>query len=107
MPATIYYDQDADPTLLAGSRVAVIGYGSQGHAHALNLHDSGLAVCVGLHSGSASRARAAAAGLEVRDVAAATADADVVVMLVPDPVAGEVYRTAVRPSLQPGALLLF
>jgi ketol-acid reductoisomerase len=107
MPAKIYYDQDADLALLAGAKVAIIGYGSQGHAHALNLHDSGIDVRVGLHEGSTSRGKAEAAGLTVKSVAEATREADVVMVLVPDPKAGEVYRQHIGANLQPGALLLF
>ena len=83
--ATIYYDTDADPAALRGKTIAVIGYGSQGHAHALNLRDSGHDVVVGLPAGSRSRAKAEADGLAVRDVKEAARNADVVVILVPDP----------------------
>ncbi|HEV8632046.1 MAG TPA: ketol-acid reductoisomerase [Thermoanaerobaculia bacterium] len=107
MPAKIYYDQHADPTLLADAKVAIIGYGSQGHAHALNLHDSGIDVRVGLPETSASRAKATAAGLPVMSVAEAAHEADVVVVLVPDPKAGEVYRNHIAGNLKPGAMLLF
>src|SRR5215207_978311 len=84
-PAAVpFYDADADLGRLSGRAVAVIGYGSQGHAHAQNLRDAGVDVRVGLHEGSASRGRAAGAGLRVSSVAAAVADADVVSILVPD-----------------------
>ncbi len=73
--AKLYYDGDADPGLLKGKTVAVIGYGSQGHAHALNLRDAGVKVVVGLHTGSSSAAKARAEGLEVKSVAQASADA--------------------------------
>ena len=84
MTATMYYDNDADPAALAGQTVAIIGYGSQGHAHALNLHESGVDVIVGLAPGSKSRDLAAEAGLRVADVADAVKAADVIMILVPD-----------------------
>lgn len=105
--ATIYYDGDAELERLRGKRVAVIGYGSQGHAHALNLRDSGVQVVVGLHAGSASGARARQAGLEVISVAEAAAWADVLMLLVPDPCQPAVYRDAISPSLRPGSTLMF
>ena len=83
MTAKMYYDNDADPKALAGQTVAIIGYGSQGHAHALNLHESGVKVIVGLAAGSKSRAHAQEAGLEVADVAEAVRRADIVMVLVP------------------------
>ena len=84
MPATMYYDRDANPALIRSKKVAIIGYGSQGHAHALNLKESGVQVVVGLREGSASRAKAEAAGLTVRTVAEAAKWADVVMMTMPD-----------------------
>lgn len=98
---------DGDVDALRGRRIAVIGYGSQGRAHALNLKDSGLDVVVGLHEGSASAARARADGLEVRTVDDAAHWADFVVLLVPDPVAPQVYRERVAPHLEPGDMLMF
>ena len=105
--ATMYYDKDADLGLIRGKKVAVIGYGSQGHAHALNLRDSGVSVKVGLPSSSRSRAKAQAAGLEVDEVAAASKWADVIMVLVPDTTAAKLYKEAIEPNLAPGNLLLF
>ncbi len=105
--ATMYYDKDADLDLIQAKKVAVIGYGSQGHAHALNLHDSGVMVKVGLPPTSRSRAKAQAAGLEVDDVAQVSKWADVIMVLVPDTTAAELYRDAIEPNLAPGKLLLF
>lgn len=105
--ATLYYDQDADPTLLEDKTVAVIGYGSQGHAHALNLRDSGVNVVVGLHDGSKSRAQAEADGLAVHSVADATAAADIIMVLAPDTVQADLYRDEIGPHLEPGNTLMF
>ncbi len=105
--ATLYYDQDADLKLLEGKTVAVIGYGSQGHAHALNARDSGVHVVVGLHETSKSRAKAQADGLEVLSVADATRAADIVVILIPDTMQPAVYREAIRDNLKPGSMLMF
>ena len=99
------YDRDCPPRL--GEKVAVIGYGSQGHAHALNLRDSGEDVRVGLHAGSASRARAEAQGLRVTDVARAVQEADVVMVLTPDVGQAALYREAIEPHLRPGMMLMF
>ena len=82
--ATLYYEKDADPSLIGNRKVAVIGYGSQGHAHALNLSESGVDVRVGLREGSSSRAKAEEAGLRVLSVADAAAEADVIMVLLPD-----------------------
>jgi ketol-acid reductoisomerase len=105
--ATLIYDRDIDPAALAGQRIAVIGYGSQGEAHARNLADSGIEVVVGLRPGSASAERARSAGLEVVDAGTATASADVVMLLVPDTAAPGVYAREVEPNLRDGGLLLF
>ena len=107
MTARMYYDNDADPRALAGQTVAIIGYGSQGHAHALNLHESGVNVVVGLAAGSRSRAIAAEAGLKVMDVADAVKAADAIMILVPDTAQKAVYDADIAPNLKPGALLLF
>ena len=107
MTARMYYDGDADPSALEGQTVAIIGYGSQGHAHALNLHESGVDVVVGLAPGSKSRALAEAAGLRVTDVADAVRAADVIMILVPDTAQKAVYDAEIEPNLRPGQLLMF
>ena len=107
MTARMYYDNDADPAALEGQAVAIIGYGSQGHAHALNLHESGVNVIVGLAEGSKSKALAEEAGLEVRTVAEAVKAADVIMILVPDTGQKAVYDTEIEPNLRPGQLLMF
>ncbi len=107
MPATIYYEADADPTLIRGRKVAVIGYGSQGHAHALNLRDSGVDVRVGLRDGSSSVAKATEAGLRVLPVDQAVAEADVVMVLLPDTEQRSVYEESIAPHLDEGDALLF
>ncbi|HEX6230660.1 MAG TPA: ketol-acid reductoisomerase [Actinomycetota bacterium] len=105
--ATIYYDKDTDPSALAGQRIAVLGFGSQGHAHALNLKDSGHDVRVGLREGSSSRSRAEEAGLTVRPTAEAVAEADVTMVLLPDTAQAAVYRDEVAPNLEAGNMLMF
>ena len=105
--ATTYYDHDADLSLIQAKKVAIIGYGSQGHAHALNLKDSGVQVKVGLGANSKSIAKAQKAGLEVTTVADATKWADVVMVLVPDQTAAKLYAEEIGPNLTAGKLLLF
>ena len=105
--AELFYEDDADLSIIAGRKVAVIGYGSQGHAHALNLRDSGVDVRVGLREGSASRAKAQDQGLRVVSVPEAVQEADVVVVLAPDQVQRHVYRDDIAPYLKPGAALVF
>ena len=105
--ATLYYDKDADLSLLEGKTVAVIGYGSQGHAHALNLHDSGVDVVVGLYEGSKSWAKAEADGLKVKPVAEAAEAADVIMMLIPDTAQPQVYAEHIAPHLKEGDTLMF
>jgi ketol-acid reductoisomerase len=105
--ARMYYDKDADPQALAGQTVAIIGYGSQGHAHALNLHESGVDVVVGLAPESKSRGHADEAGLRVMDVADAVKAADVIMIAVPDTAQKAVYDSEIGPNLRDGHLLLF
>jgi ketol-acid reductoisomerase len=107
MPATIYYDTDADPALLEGSKVAILGYGSQGHAHAQNLKDSGVDVRVGLREGSRSWEKAEAAGLRVMTIAEACKEADIVVVLLPDTEQAAVYETDIAPNLDERNSLAF
>jgi ketol-acid reductoisomerase len=102
-----YYDKDADLSLIQGKKVAIIGYGSQGHAHALNLKDSGVHVKVGLAPTSKSIAKAQKAGLEVETVAAVTKWADVIMVLVPDQTAAKLYAEEIAPNLSDGKLLMF
>jgi len=103
----IYYDKDADISIIKGMRVAILGYGSQGHAHANNLKDSGVDVVVGLRTGSASAQKAAAAGLAVADVAEAVAGADLVMVLVPDEHQARLYRDTIAANIKQGAVLAF
>jgi ketol-acid reductoisomerase len=107
MTARMYYDADADPAALAGQTVAIIGFGSQGHAHALNLRESGVDVVVGLPPTSKSRRIAEDAGLRVADVADAVRGADVVMILVPDTAQKAVFEADIAANLKPGALLMF
>ena len=103
----IYYDKDADLKHLRGKTIAIVGYGSQGHAHALNLRDSGLNVVVGLHAGSKSKSKAEAVGLKVLSVAEATKAAEVIMVLLPDHLQGDVYRSEIEPNLKKGKTLMF
>ncbi len=105
--AKMYYDGDADLALIRAKKVAVIGYGSQGHAHALNLRDSGVDVRVGLPATSRSRDKAREAGLTVGNVAEVSQWADVIMILIPDTTAPKVYREEIEPNLAPGKLVLF
>jgi ketol-acid reductoisomerase len=105
MAATVLYEKDADRSLIAGRKVAIIGYGSQGHAHALNLKDSGVDVRVGLREGSSSVTKATEAGLKVLSVAEATAEADLIMILLPDTEHGPVYDAEIAPNLKPGDAL--
>ena len=105
--ATIYYDDSADLSLIQGKQVAIFGYGSQGHAHALNLKDSGVSVRVALGDGSRSRAKAEADGLTVTSGAEAAAWADVVMVLAPDTKQRAIYDESIAPNLQPGNMLMF
>ncbi len=107
MAVTIYHEQDANPELIQGKKIAVIGYGSQGHAHALNLKDSGCDVRVGLREGSSSRAKAEEAGLKVMGVADAAKEADLIMILAPDEVQAQMYEDEIAPNLNPGDTLAF
>ncbi len=107
MAVTIYYDADADLGRLKGRKIAVIGYGSQGHAHALNLKDSGLDVIVGLYKGSRSWETAQQAGLHVMTVEEAAQAGDLIMMLVPDQTQKDLYDRAIRPAMRPGKTLMF
>jgi ketol-acid reductoisomerase len=107
MPVTIYYDDDADLGLIEGKKVAVLGYGSQGHAHALNLRSSGVDVRVGLREGSSSWSKAEAAGLKVASIADASNEADVIMVLLPDTEQARVYKESIEPNLRDGDSLAF
>ena len=103
----IYYDKDADLNVLSGKTIGILGYGSQGHAHALNLKDSGQDVMVGLHPESSSRKLAEEAGLKVGDVQEVAKEADILMVVIPDHIQGDIYKTQIAPSLRPGSSLMF
>jgi ketol-acid reductoisomerase len=103
----VYYDKDADLSLIKGKKVTIVGYGSQGHAHALNLNDSGVKVTVGLRKGGASWEKAKNAGLAVKEIEAAVGDVDIIMMLMPDEHIAGVYRNQVEPHIKKGATLAF
>ncbi len=103
----VFYDKDADLAIIKSKKVSIIGFGSQGHAHAQNLHDSGVDVTVGLRAGSASAAKAAAAGLQVASIEEATASADVVMILVPDEYQAATYKAQIEPNLKEGTAIAF
>src|SRR5439155_26718125 len=105
--AKLYSEADADPQRMAGKTVAVLGYGSQGHAHALNLRDSGVSVVVGLHEGSRSRRSAQEQGLRVLGVREAVTAADVIMVLVPDHIQPDLFGAEIAPALRPGQTLMF
>lgn len=105
--AKMYYEKDTDLNLLKGKKVAIIGYGSQGHAHALNLHESGIDVTVGLYNGSKSWAKAEGAGLKVATVAEAAKAADFIMILLPDEKQGKIYNEEIAPNLEEGNSLVF
>jgi ketol-acid reductoisomerase len=107
MAANVYYEADADGSIIRGRKVAIIGYGSQGHAHALNLKDSGVEVCVGLREGSSSAAKAQAAGLTVRSLDDAAAWADVVMILAPDTEQKRIFDEHIAAHMSPGKALAF
>ena len=103
----VFYDKDCDLSLIKGKTVAIIGYGSQGHAHAQNLNDSGVKVVVGLRKGGASWDKVGKAGLQVQEVNEAVAAADVVMVLLPDEQIGAVYKNQIEPHIKKGASLAF
>ncbi len=103
----IFYDKDCDLSIIQSKKVAIIGYGSQGHAHALNLKDSGVDVTVGLRAGSTSWKKAENSGLKVAEVPAAVAQADVVMILTPDEFQSQLYRDVIEPNIKQGATLAF
>jgi len=105
--AEVFYDSDADPSIINDRKVAIIGFGSQGHAHALNLFDSGVPVIVGLREGSSSRQAAEEAGLRVETPAAAAREADLIMLLVPDHLLGDLYHEEIESNLSPGDALFF
>jgi ketol-acid reductoisomerase len=105
--AELFYDDDADLSIIQNRVVAIIGFGSQGHAHAMSLRDSGVDVRVGLREGSKSAAKAEEAGLRVVDPATAAAEADVIMILAPDPVQAALYKESIEPNLQEGDALFF
>jgi ketol-acid reductoisomerase len=105
--ANVFYEKDADPALIAGRKVAVIGYGSQGHAHALNLRDSGVDVRVGLREGSSSKGKAEAAGLRVLPIDQASAEAALIMILLPDTEQKRIYDESIAPNLSDGDALFF
>jgi ketol-acid reductoisomerase len=107
MAANVYYEADADPSIIRGRKVAIIGYGSQGHAHALNLKESGVDVCVGLREGSSSNAKAANAGLTVKTIEDASAWADVIMILAPDTEQKRIFDESIAAHLQPGDAIAF
>ncbi|GID25660.1 ketol-acid reductoisomerase [Paractinoplanes brasiliensis] len=107
MTAEVFYDDDADLSIIQGKKVAVIGYGSQGHAHSLSLRDSGVQVVVGLQEGSKSRAKAEEQGLEVKTPAEASAWADVIMVLAPDTAQRKIYAESIAPNLSAGKALFF
>jgi len=103
----IYYEKDSNPAILKGKKIAIIGYGSQGHAHANNLKESGVEVIVGELPGSDNYKKAETAGFTVSDAGTATANADIIVILLPDELQGGIYRDAIAPNLKQGAYLMF
>src|SRR5204862_2137796 len=105
--ANVYYEKDADRSLIADRKVAIIGYGSQGHAHALNLKESGIDVRVGLRGGSGSKAKAEAAGLKTASIADASAEADIIMILAPDTEQKSIYENDIAPNLNDGDALFF
>ena len=107
MAVTVYYENDVDPSIIQSRKIAIIGYGSQGHAHALNLKDSGCDVRVGLREGSSSWEKAEEAGLKVMTMDAAAEEADLIMILIPDEIQAETYKQHIEPHLHEGDALAF
>ena len=107
MTLNIYYDKDADLSLIQGKKVAIVGYGSQGHAHANNLRDSGVDVVVGLREGSSSWEKAKSAGVRVAAIGEAVSDADLVMVLAPDETQADLYSQLIEPNIKMDAALAF
>ena len=107
MSLNVYYDKDCDLSIIKGMKVTIVGYGSQGHAHACNLKDSGVDVTVALRAGSSSIAKAEAEGLKVSDTKSAVASADLVMILTPDEFQSQLYKEEIEPNLKQGAVLAF
>ena len=107
MSLNVYYDKDCDLSIIKGMKVTIVGYGSQGHAHACNLKDSGVDVTVALRAGSSSIAKAEAEGLKVSDTTRAVAGADLVMILTPDEFQSQLYKEEIEPNLKQGAVLAF
>jgi ketol-acid reductoisomerase len=105
--ATVFYDQDADLSIIQNKTIGIVGYGSQGHAHALNLKDSGLNVLVGLYEGSKSKAKAESAGLTVKTVAEVAEAADIIMIVAPDTSQRDIYRESIQPHMKAGKTLMF
>ena len=103
----VYYDKDADLNVIKNLKISIIGFGSQGHAHAMNLNDSGANVTIGLREGSNSASKARDAGLSVKTIEDATSDADVVMILAPDEYQADLYKESIEPNLKPSAAVAF
>ena len=103
----VYYDKDADLNVIKNLKISIIGFGSQGHAHAMNLNDSGANVTIGLREGSTSASKAKDAGLNVKSIEDATSDADVVMILAPDEYQADLYKESIEPNLKPSAAVAF
>ena len=107
MAVTVYYDKDCDLSIIKSKKVAMIGFGSQGHAHAENLRDSGVNVVVGLREGGSSWEKAKAKGFDVKTVSEASKEADVIMILLPDELQAEVYESEIKPNLSAGKVIAF
>ncbi|EAJ5271101.1 ketol-acid reductoisomerase, partial [Campylobacter jejuni] len=107
MAITVYYDKDCDLNLIKSKKVAIIGFGSQGHAHAMNLRDNGVNVTIGLREGSVSAVKAKNAGFEVMSVSEASKTADVVMILAPDEIQADIFNIEIKPNLSEGKAIAF